>query len=671
MRKILARTLLNYSTVQLWDILTGEFILVMDDGELQTNAKATLYSSYGWDFHRFYTETPLLMKHHISGFMGKSRLGSGTHLKLLGNIMWSVYDHYVVNNFCALTNEPEIDFRDSLAEKVYQLTNVMYNDLSYRLGDDAVSLDIVDFIEALNHPEIKAANDSVQPTQKSIDATYAVIDRVLMNGTSLPNNPISLAARSKLASLGQIRQCLGPRGYLTDTDSHLFRHPILRGYAKGLRLFHDSLIESRSAAKSLIFSKTPLQQAEYFSRRLQLVSQVVQNLHMGDCGSTEYLLWTVRGPLFIDDIMEEKGDLDQLVGKHYMDDDGVLKIIGEKANHLIGRTLKLRSAMHCSHEDQYGICSTCFGELSLSVPKDTNIGQMCCTALAKQSSQSVLSVKHHDGNSNVDGVVIGPDDKQYLKVSPDKNSYMFADEMKGKEIYLIIPVDRAANITDVRDVKRIEDLSITQVSLLSEIGIKIIDKGVELPVSININHGRRLASMTYALLGHIRKTGWSINDRNCYVIDMKGWDWSKAIFTLPLTHFNMSDHSKEISSLLESSVGKMEERDKKVSPDAVIKELYELVNAKLNVNLAVLEVVLYSTMIISAEDGNYSLPKPGTTSGLSVMKASMANRSLSPAMAYQQHQEIITEPNSYTNTNRVDHPFDYLILPIEASQIGN
>lgn len=674
MQTIKARTLLKYSTDELWTLLTGDFNLCFDDGTVVlTNAKESIYTSYAWTFHREYPDTPLLPTHHLRGVLDKSRLGSGTHLALLGVCMWAVYDQYSSNSY----KLSEIDFRDVLAKKIYSITNTMYVDLSYRLGDYVTSLDIMDFIEALNHPAIKQANDSlvqlptIPETQKAIDNVYAVINRTLLSGTELINNPLSLAARSKLASLEQVNQCLGPRGYLTDTDSNLFTTPVLRGYAQGLRLFYDSIVESRSAAKSLIFSKTPLQQAEYFSRRLQLMSQIVRNLHSGDCKTTEHLPWRVRGPEYDNGELVQKGDLYYLLGKRYLDDDGLLKTIQRGDSHLVGRKLQLRSVLHCAHPDPYGICTTCFGELSLSVPAETNIGQMCCTSLAQQSSQNVLSVKHHDGSSKVEGIGITQHNLQYLKKHSDNNSYLLADDLKGKSVYLIIPADRAQNITDIMDTKVIENLNITSVSKLSSIGLKILDrKGAELPlIDLVVSKDRRMASMTYPMLHYIRSKGWDIDARNNYVIDMSDWDFTKPFLTLPLQHVNMSDHSASISSLLESSVDMLVERDTVASPNAVILELYDLVNSKLNVNLAVLEVVLYGIMVVSAAKGNYSLPKPGGEAGLGVMKLTMANRSASVLMAYEGHQEFLTSPSSYTNTNRTDHILDAILLPGEVAKI--
>lgn len=537
--RIKARSLLGFSTDELWDILTGEFTLLMDDGvELVTNYKETLYSSYAWDFHREFPNTPLLAAHHVSTILGGKRLCSDTHLELLGTVMWAVYDAYL-----GLETDEAV-FRDKLAEKVYRLTNVMYNDLTYRLEEYVGSLDITDFIAVLNQPDVKKANETVVATQQSIDSTYGAIKNALYNSPDIRQNPLSQAVRSKLVNLNQLLQCVGPRGYLTDTDSNIFPKPVLRGYAQGMRSFHDSFIESRSAAKSLIFSKSPLQQAEYFSRRLQLMSQIVQNLRPGDCGSTQYLLWQVRGPKVINGALKHDGDLKQLAGKYYLSDDGTLKVISASNTELIGQTLKLRVAIHCSHTDPYGICSTCFGDLALSVPENTNIGQMCCSSLAQKSSQNVLSVKHLDGSSVVDGIVLTEHERKFLKIAEDDNSYMLADCLKDTSVMLVIRSEQAANITDIMEVTDVGDLNITRVSELAEIGLRFIVDERDFTETIEVNLNQRLASMTTALLAHIQKYGWGIDIAGNYTIDMKEWDWSKPILTLPLKHFNMSDHSR-------------------------------------------------------------------------------------------------------------------------------
>lgn len=653
LRKIKARTLLKYPTDSLWEMLTGRFILIFDDGEIETDAKSTLYSSYGWDFHREWPETQMLMKHHVQVVLKGKRLGANTHLKLLGNIHWSVYDAYRGN-----PNWTDVELRDILAEKVYRLTNTIYNDVAIRTEEYVTSLNIRDFIGVIRHPKIHETLGKLKPLQSSIDEAYKVVRGILNDEGELQNNSLAKAVKSKLVNENQVNQCVVVRGYLTDTDSNVFPHPVMRNYTTGIRSMHDSMIESRSASKALIFSKEPLQQAEYFSRRLQLMSQTLRNLHHCDCGNTHYARWKVRPPN-----PEEgfKGDLQNMAGKHYIDPDTKeKKILTASDTHLYGKTIEYRSVLHCRHPDPYGICSECLGQLALSVPEGTNIGQMCSTSVTQKSSQNVLSVKHYDGSSVVDAVEVDPMFQKYLGVAIDKNSYVLNEKLKGKKIKLIITPDSAMGITDIMEDIPIESLNITRISEMKSIAIQVDDEPI---VDIPVNLDRRLASMTYAFLRYIREKGWNINDLNNYEIDVSDWDFTKPFLTLPLKHFNMSDHSKDLAQMLESSIDQLRERDTNVSPESFLVDLFDLTNSKLNVNLAVLEVVLYGIMITSAEKEDYSLPKPWTERGLGVMKRTMSRRSLSSAMAFEGHKDVITDPTSFNLTNRPDHPFDAILMP--------
>lgn len=122
----------------------------------------------------------------------------------------------------------------------------------------------------------------------------------------------------------------------------------------------------------------------------------------------------------------------------------------------------------------------------------------------------------------------------------------------------------------------------------------------------------------------------------------------------------------DIANMLESSVVESTTRNIATTPDSALIDLFDLVNEKLVVNIAVLEVVLYGSMVVSIKDGDYSLPKPWTSKNLGVMRMSMQNRSLSAAFAYEGHRELLVNPASYIKTNRMDHPFDGLLLPQEV-----
>lgn len=664
MRTITARKLLGKTTEQLWDTLTGRFILKFDDGQtMETTARQTIYSSYAWTFHREFPDTPLLKTHHVGSILtGGKLLSADTHLILLGNAMWDVHAKYLQN---PNLGKEEIDFRDELAQKIYQLTNTIYNELSYRTEEYVTTLSLRDFLDVVKHPKVQELYKHVKQFEESTDNKmvegefnkgYAMINDMLSNGKDFPTNPISKYVRSRLVSANQVNQCVAFRGYLTDIDSNVFRYPITANYTTGIRSFHDSLIESRSAAKSLTFSKEPLQQAEYFSRRLQLMNQVVRNLHMGDCGTTKYENWKIL-----------PNNLKLSVGKYYLDEQSnELKAVKATDTHLIGKTIKMRAVSCCAHPDPFGICSTCFGQLSYSVPRNTNIGQMCCTSVTQKSSQLVLSVKHFDGSSVVDGIELDSIHMHYLRVAADQQSYMLNERLKdsGKKIYIVLPPETAPGLTDIMEAKEIESLNIIRVSELTDLHIRTFDGRLEedvTPIPVELN--RRLASMTYPLLKHIREKGWNVDDKGNYVIDMDGWDYSQTILTLPMRHFNMSDHSKDIANMLESSIDQLRERDTNVTPSAFLVELFELVNSKLDVNLAVLEVVMLGVMIVSAEEDNYSLPKPWTSQAFGVMKRTMSSRCLSSAMAFEGHKDILTDPASFNMRNRFPHLLSAVLMP--------
>lgn len=668
LNKIKARTLLNYATDELWEILNGPLILVFDDGEIITNAKETLYSSYAWRFFKQFPDTPFLCKHHIQHTLGKSKLGSKTHLKFLGDVMWDVHEEYK-------TKTEEVSLRDNLAKIVYQITNEMYSDLTYRVEEDVVSIDITDFIEIMEHDDIKPILTSLTPDQASIDRAYTALKAILMNETKLPHNPVVKAVQAGLVDINQVLQSLGPRGFLTDIDSVIFTTPVMRGYVQGLRSFHDSMVESRSSAKSLFFSKSPLEDAEYFSRKLQLLCQIVDTLHPGDCGSQHYLTWHMVGPMKDNEgAVTYKGDLPYLEGKYYLDvETKTLKSIKKADTHLYGQTIQIRSVVAgCDHPDPHGFCATCFGELALSVPANTNIGHMCSTSMTEKSSQSVLSVKHSDGSSVVSGIELAKEYWPFLRVTEDSYSYLLSPDLKGKPVRLVVRQEEASGLTDLTIVDDVNDLNITRVSSITEIAIKtaitipttgeIVEDAITIPVSLD----KRLASFTYEFLAYIKETGWHPDDKGNLGIDMRHWDVTKPMMTLPLKHFNMSDHSESIAKIIESRVDDLQDRSKIGAPVQTLYELYELVNSKLNVNIAVLETIIYAAMVVDATTNNYNLPKPWTGKALGVSSSTIPGRSLSAAMGYERHRDTIINPASFFNENRPSHPADVFLMPQEA-----
>lgn len=661
MYRIQAREMLAVEPEQLWEIITGSFELEFDDGVIQTTAVATFLSSFAWVFHRMYPKTPLLKEHHIDTVLKGKRMFSGADRTLLGRCLESTYEAY--------KGSPEVN-RDHLGEILYRTVTKIYSDFSYRFEDCVTSVDMEDFVEILDEPRIIQSKQEQVPEAWSIKQAYRLLDTILKDRETLPGNRVSHLYQSGLVNSGQVHQSIGPRGYITDTDSDQFPFPVMRGYIEGLRSAYDSLIESRSASKALQFSKDNLRAAEYFSRKLQFADMAVKHLHPGDCGSQEYLTWPMAGARLDDDgEVVTPDDVTLLEGKKYWDDaSGSLKTIQAGDKHLIGKTLKLRSVIHCNHPDPDGICETCFGELSMQVPlaSQTNVGHLCCVNMTEPSTQSVLSVKHKDASAEIAPIVVDDADAEYLRAGRDRQTYLLAPRLAKMEAKLVIAATTAPALNDIRHVSSVEEFNISRISEMENIWLWTKEQDGYMLRSLKVHMGKRLSSMTYALLNHIRNRGWEVNNDGNYVIDMEGWNYNEPILALPLRHFNMSDHSKEISGMLQATKDQMRARDKTVSPAAFLVEFFNVVNSKLQINLAILEVIMYGLMVRDPDHEDYRLPKRWTAQNLGVYSMTMSRRSLSATMAYQDHYDVFVSPESYVFGNRANHVFDGLLMPFEV-----
>jgi len=663
-----AQKLLEVPVETLWETLSGEFDIQFEDGILENVSEGTtIYSAYIWEFMRRFPGMPILKRHHLNSVIGNKWVSVDNTNKLLGNVVWDLYDFVVygidprdednknrTQNPMFARIDP-IEFKETLASLVWETINKMYNDLSVRCSEWILGISIEDLVEIVTYPPIKALLDAapLMPTQNMIDDIYAKLKDVFYNDPAIAHNALTKLVKSETINEGQLYQCVGVRGFITDIDSRLFNPPIMRNLTQGIISAYDSQIESRSAAKALAYSEEPLEQSEYYSRRQQQISQILRNLHETDCGTTNGTSWLV-----------DEEDLKHLEGKNYYDAQGVLRYVKSTDKHLVGKTIKMRSVFNCEHPDPYGVCSVCFGQLSLAVFKESSLGQDTAVSMLSDIGQKVLSTKHLDGTSKIDSVEIDLASKHYLRVGRDGSSYVLSPDLKNAtKILLVFEPHTVPGFTDIKSCRTTAELFLSRVSRMNKVGIIVTERNRETAVEVEIGLKKRPASLSFDIINLIRERGWSVNDNGDYVVDITGVEVNSKIFTVPLRHFNMGDQAKAIAALLESRTEDIKVRDEETSVTEFISELYETVNSKLSVNYAVLEAITYSTMIVSAKEEDYSLPKPWTEQGLGVKNRTFRRRSASAEMAYQGQQDAILDPIRYNLTNVPDHQMDVFIDP--------
>lgn len=654
-----ARDLINLTADQIWALPKGKFKLMFDDGEIETNNTDTIISWYFWWPHRLWPKTPMIVNHHING----ERVVSSTPLTMMEKTaLHGAYDTYA----------GELDMEE-IGIQIKEQIGYFYNEMTTRCERFVTGISAIDFIQVLYHPTIKAANDKIQsmdldnPTtlsimERIISETHDIIRNVLLHDPTLSRNRLAEVVRGGLVSIDQVLQCVGPRGYPSDIDSHIFRKPIVYGFAHGLYSIYDYLIESRSAAKALMFTEDPLQSTEYFNREMQLINQTLKNLHHNDdCGSTQLIPWTVT-----------RDRLKSTEGIWYMcPDDNILKLVTSKSQHLIGRTLMTRSTMTCQHPDPYGVCGKCYGELRLSVPRGTNVGHASVTELCAGTSQNVLSTKHLDKTANVGMFKISDLASKFLKNSANPLAIQLADALKGQQVKMVVERTSIPNIADINHVQDTRELALNRVSEMAEVIFTVTDEdGAEDSTAISVSMNSRLASFTAEFLQYLKTVGYKHRNEKYVEIDLTQWNWALPVWILPRKHANMLDFLSAVKAEIKATRtidGREEKRNRDLSDyyslSQALSDLSDMVQEKFFINITHLATILRCMMIRSKKERDYRLPVPGETPEFGSYREIMEMRSLSAMCAYEQQFRVFYNPLAYTIKDRAAHPFDETVCP--------
>ena len=537
MLKLNARKLLNASTDVLKDSLEGNFIIVFDDGEVNSSHVQMIYTSYLWDLLREFPLEKLSKRFHVSSCIKEYFFATKTHTELMNNIYWDIFDAYVTQPDIIKRFKNRAGFNEYLAKRAYEVTNRAYCELSLSLEQYTMTMELNDFIKAFLNKKVQDKVLNAMPLEKDISAIYDATHHLLLEDESFKEERMAFIGRCGLVSMGQLDQCIGVRGYMTDMNSETFPHPVMRNFTQGIRSLHDSAIESRSAAKSLAYSETPLEESEYFSRRGQLIGQTLTNVVEGDCGSLEYM------PIVIDD-----KHFKHFFGKYYKlnkdDHKEPLKIFNKDCKDLIGKEVYLRSVHLCAHPEHGKVCSVCLGSLSDSVFGNFNLGQLAHTSIQSVLSQKILSVKHLDGSSVVDHIVLDEQQGKFFTTNKEGNQYFIKKNSDDKVVEIVIDAGSAHGLHDIRHSVD-NDLSIVnvfRVSQIDQLALNVSKLDYTYQTAMEIGLPKRPASFTKEFLKYVKEKYWRLDDKGNFVISIEDWDHKQPIFIIPSRHFNMSEY---------------------------------------------------------------------------------------------------------------------------------
>ena len=667
MKTIEARSLLAIETKDVYRFLPDVFKLVFDDGEtILSTREQTFYSRYIWIIHEKFPGTPLLKRHYVTSATGDKPMDAGTHTKLI-----TVASKDVINTY--QLQDPKT--RESLQELAFRIPNLIMNEVMSIALSHVTTIDITDFTELADYQPMVDIRNSLRHDDPFIDdtirAAYDSSMNIVMTDKNLDNNNLVAAVRCGMVSANQFVQCSVARGVPSYKNGVVMGEPVLTNFTEGMYRLYDILAECQSAAKAMDMQEDPLKETEYFARRLQLLTMTVRRLHQGDCGSRNYTPWRVEGPKKDNKgKVIYKGDIPNLLGKYYLDEENstpekhVYKVITESSKDLEGKLIYMRTAYRCNHSDKYGVCNTCFGDLSYNVSRFANLGHICAATMTQQSSQSVLSTKHLDASSLAALIMLGAVASKYFTTNSKKNAVFFRPELKGKVKSFAVSQAEAVGLVDIK-VLPWDKINPSRVSEIENIELTInLKKDESMSISVDIKQSDKKGMFTLDFLKYLKEKSWTTDSRNMFVFDVSDWDFSKPIFKFPDVEYSYSDHSKQIADLIEYLKLKGEKKKSITTPDILHQELFKLVNSKLSVSSSCLEVIIYALMT----DGHntYGMGRNAPQEILGLADDIIKNRTLSTAYGYENVANTLKNPASFFNNNRPNSPFDVLISPNEV-----
>jgi len=646
-KRIPARRILDFTPEEVRTRLTSSVTLVYDDGvEVTHTAHELAVNRCVYDILSLVPDIGIHSKYSIHNYYSCGRYIASTINSAFEAILNDIVNLYVAR-------EGSRDCLEAVYEKMYLILEDIYNNIVNEHLEYVSSLCIKDFLAIQMKPELLAAIDEVRVRKdlESVQNTYTVLDRVIRESPELADNPIAKGYISGTISANQVKQLLASRGFVTEIDGRIFKYPIASSFVLGMDNMYDLAVESRSGAKALYLSNRAISLSEYFAREMQLTTMGVEALTDGDCGNRDFIEWTVTS-----------NDFGNLLGKHHFVD-GKEYVISKDSRDIIGTTIHMRNAIRCKLENKRHICTACFGRLSNNVPRHSNIGHLTLTVLSAIISQLILSTKHITTSASTDSITLTGDMREYFIVK-NKDTYAFrANTINKKKLKhrLHIPQDQGFGLVDIHKSSDVNKLNLARVSKLTLVYLSSEDvNGVIKEIPLMVRQGTRYGNLTYDFLAYIKQYGYSLDNNDRFVIDLDEWSTGVPLISLPQVEFSYIDLAKNIKEKFKQL------KDDTGTPEAFLHEIFNLVNSKLNINVALLEVIVYAFTVRDPVAGDYHLGRNSDTMGPTRMSNIVFNRSVGGAYAWELVLKTLLSPKSYYAANAINHPLDIMVKPNEC-----
>lgn len=655
-RKYTVRELLNMSKEELWNLPPGQLDIEFDNGVVERHtSRRTIFSVNAWFLARLYPDIPIYPEDHI----GNSNVTKMSIFNRCSKVLERWYDKYPK----AKTEEIE-----RVWELVYLMSNDVNNTFSKNLDEYVASINAIDIAGVLSHPKIKQLNDEVRSikhlSDQDIIRCIAQCKQVLLHEPDLSRNEFAISVRSGVVNLDQALQVISPIGNRSDVDSRMFPEPIRNGVGHGLVSLYESMLESRAAARAIVFHEEALRSSETSNRLTQLVCAAIANLHRGDCGSRDYLEFT----------LSEKRHLRDYSGQYYLDPPTkTLRVLKESDTHLLNQTIPFRNVLTCQTADRYGVCSVCYGQLSRSIPEGSNLGHGSPTVLIGFLSQLILSTKHLDRNAAAEILQLSNEASMYFIMANDRRRIRIHSRFESGSAKLLIPLTSIPEVNNLAYLDDIESICLERFSSIDQVAL--MENNESFQQDVQLSRTARL-SLTRPFLAYMRKRGWSIIDKDICV-ELDQWDFNENVMVLPILQFSSPEFMKQVTAFLsgtKSAANKNRKSSLQYADIArMLMEFNDMVAMKLQVNIVHLSIIILAHKVVSgmdkwtAEDWDLRPPIPKPSGRIGSQTDLLVNRSVATTWASVQQADPVIKWQHFMAVNQPPHYQDWFFVKDEKA----
>jgi len=493
----------------------------------------------------------------------------------------------------------------------------------------------------------------------SIDDAEKLFADYIKVAPSLDFNTMALLARTGGVSINQAFQTTIIRGRVFDLNNTINPNAVMVPYGHGITNVADSLGERNASGKSLINNGKGLKDAEWFHRKIHLLSAPLHSVgHLEDCGTVIGLPIKIPGLEFAL----------SLLGKWRIREDGKTELID---HHNVGEikagdVVEVRSMAFCNSTIAGKPCGKCFGMMKSAIPynaimrKDANVGMYSGTTLCNPMGQKMLSTKHYIRNASARTFVPHTRDKDII--FSNGNEIFLREEICAPGSELVLRSDIVKSMSDLKSLDVLDDVGLDKLPYFSEVTFRYEVEDIMMGGKTIQQHAAttsvssRNARFSLDFLKFVLERGWNVVDKRFISIDLSGWNSLAPMFALPYTREDLDMHRARTENFMTFNKRNTAWRNQVVTPKVfaeVLSEFWTLINQEIKgINIVHIEALLYCCLAKDPNNLSYAMVNgPGDKYFTSFVNC-ISNRGGGGLFIYEKQQNVLNETKTFMMMDR-------------------